>query len=132
MMAIGHTRVDSQAASVKGPRSGSCWLLLSIVVCLAACGTKKEQPNPDILALTVEWVIPTMREGDIPLSADEIKGYNVHYRRCGASDWMPTWRAGGESTSMDFDLPKGCYEFRVNAQDSNGLTSPWTPIIQAQ
>jgi hypothetical protein len=106
--------------------------LLFVILGLWACEAKKPAANPHILSLTIEWVIPDQRENGTPLRPEDIKGYNVHYRRCGAQDWTPGWRPGGDSATMEFDLPRACYEFRVNAEDAEGLTSPWSPLTRTE
>ena len=110
------------------------FFLILVVFSLAACEAKKATPNPRVLSLTVEWEIPSMREDESALNPEDIKGYNVQYRRCGAGDmdWTPGWHPGNEITEMDFDLPRGCYEFRVNAEDSAGLNSAWSDVIRTE
>lgn len=109
-------------------------LLILVLFSLAACEAKKAAPNPRVLSLTVEWETPALREDDSALNPKDIKGYNVQYRRCGAGDgdWTPGWHPGNETTAMDFDLPRTCYEFRVNAEDMSGLTSEWSPLIRTE
>ncbi len=108
--------------------------LILVVFSLAACEAKKAVPNPRVLSLTVEWETPAMREDDSALNPEDIKGYNVQYRRCGGGDrdWTPGWHPGNETTAMDFDLPRTCYEFRVNAEDTAGLNSAWSDLIRTE
>lgn len=106
-------------------------LLLLSVLALTACEARQTPGHPGILSLTVNWEVPSQRENEEALDPKDIKGYNVQYRSCNGSDWMPAWQPGG-NTAMDFELPRGCYEFRVNAQDVGGLTSPWSPVIRSE
>lgn len=72
-------------------------------------------------------VVQGLLEWTQPTNIDNLRGYDVRYRRNGASEWQ---NFTVRSTTLDLTLQYDIYEFQVRSSSPLGLKSPWSMLTQ--
>ena len=85
--------------------------------------------------MTLQWSRPTERENGQALAEEELAGYRVMYRDPGklepsAATLEAVEVDGGETLSLEIDLPKSRWEFVVIAIDTNDLESEPSKTVE--
>ena len=90
-----------------------------------------EPPLPTTHDVTLNWTIPNQRENGNALPVEELCCYTIEYKT-GTSSTIATEVTGGGTSSYTYsNFAPGIWQFRILAEDTNGLQSEWSNWVTA-
>lgn len=78
--------------------------------------------------VTLDWYIPTERENGDYLELDEIRGYEIKYKKAGDSKFTFVLVNDGNVDRYSFGNLSGNYEFYIATIDTDGIYSDYVKI----
>jgi hypothetical protein len=119
-MAISASKAASVANNSSKPRSS-----------LNSSSSVSCSPLSNTLSGSVSWVPPNARENGDALYQNEIGGYQLRYKVCGASGFKYLDIPGSSTTTYFLDATIAGYLIEIATYDSNNLFSDFVPIAVA-
>ncbi len=119
-------------------RFTSILLFLFITLQISACSTGDSSTTnsanpvePDTLGrISVDWIAPSAREDNTPISLSAIAGYNVYYgSEQGQYPNTVNIADGSADSYIIANLPTGTYYFVVTTYDTDGRESQYSPVV---